>query len=290
MKKSTKVFALFGVFFLYTFAYFRSDGFVVTKLTSPISYSEEWRIPITDDWNRILQILDQPFQYLDSGRQCFVFESADKEYVIKFLNHERFYMSDFLKKIPLPDILEIKRAKKIQTRTDRIENFFNSFKIGYDLLKEETGILFMQLRPTGCFEKKLKIKDVSKHEHEIDLNRVNFILQKRADSMIYPYLSQLDETLFKEAIDDIVELVSSRIQKGIMDDDLNVEVNIGFLDQKPLMIDIGRLFLDPNISEPQNYGIELEKSTRFLEKWLDLHHPKMDNYLREKRVCYKREE
>jgi len=283
MKKRYRLCALLGVTLLYTFAYFRSDGFVVTKLNSPIAYSEEWHIPKTDDWNEILKILDQPFHYLDSGRQCFVFESADKRYVIKFLNHARFYMSDILKKIPLPDSLDEKRAKKIQTRTDRIENFFNSFKIGYDLLKEETGILFMQLKPSGHFEKKLKILDVSKHAHEIDLNSVNFILQKRADSMIYPYLSQLDEVSFREAIDQILELVGSRIEKGIMDDDLNVEVNIGFLDQKPLMIDIGRLFLDPTISEPQNYASELEKSTRFLEKWLESNHPKMAEYLRKER-------
>jgi len=272
-----RIFPYFLTALLGVFAFFRSDGFVVTKLSSDLVYQDQWDLPLPDV--DILQVLDQKFTYLASGRQCFVFESEDHQVVIKFLNHARFYMHPLLKNVPLPESLHTMRMRKIQKRHARIQDFMNSFMIGCKKLKQESGILFAQLKPSGMFQKPLHIFDVSHHEHLIDLNCVNFIVQRKVDQMIYPYLDSLEKGAFCEALDRILMLVAGRIHKGIMDDDLNVEVNIGFLHQEPIMIDVGRLCVDPNLQ----FSKELEKSTRFLHRWLEKSHPEMVDYFVKKR-------
>src|SRR5258706_12163985 len=74
---------------------------------SPLSAQEKENID---------KILTEPFSFLGSGGQCYAFVSKDEKYVLKFFKQ---------KANPCP--------------------LFNSCKIAYETLKEETGMLALHL-------------------------------------------------------------------------------------------------------------------------------------------------
>lgn len=263
-------------------AHFRTQGFIESKIYQQFSFRPSWEIfkRNQEDWETVDQIISQDFHYLDAGRQCFVFESRDHKWVIKFINHERFHFPKSLTVFPLPALLEKLRKERIERRTKRIDDFFSSFRIGYSDLKDETKILFVQLNPLSRWKKPLCIFDPVGHKHFIDLNKVPFILQRKAEK-IYPYLRQIesDEKKFQEAIDSFVNFLVKRIQKGVLDDDLNVEGNIGFFEDQAILIDTGRLFYVEDLKDKENFSVELKKSSKYLHRWLQKEYPKMASYL-----------
>lgn len=282
-KKMVKVFCLLILVAAASFfAHFRTEGFSVSKIISDFSCDPLWDTdPLPEsEWNKVVSLLDQKFTYLGSGRQCFVFQSEDEKYVIKFLNHERFFLSKFFTFLPAPAFLEKIRQEKMEKRHKRIEAFFKSFHIGYQRMREETGILYLQLNRSKDFQKHLTIVDKIGYTHQVDLNEVEFLLQKKAD-MIYPTLDKLavDKTAYKKALDSFLDLLTSRVVKGIVDDDLNVPMNIGYLEGRAILIDIGRLFLDPSLVRPERFSGELMKSSKFLRRHLAKTNPEMASYL-----------
>ena len=254
-------------------------GFQLSKIHSSFEVNPAWDLPSlsAEEKNRILKILDQKFFYLDKGRQVFVFESEDGKYVIKFFNQERFRLPDWMKKIPLPAYFEKRREFELNKRRQRVIPSFVSFKLAYGKMKKETAFVFLQLNRIHQFKKMLVIIDPMKRRREIDLNSVEFVIQRKA-KMLYPALEQIkkekgDEE-FKNAIQSVLKLIASRLSKGIVDDDLDVEVNYGFLGEEAVMIDAGRLSEDLRVVLQHPYfKRELIKSTKFFAGWLKKHHP-----------------
>ncbi len=264
-------------------SHFRMEGFSCDKILSPFAYDPLWETsPLSEEKRQeVLSILGQKFTYLGAGRQCFVFVSEDGKYVLKFLNHERFFVPAWVKRIPLPDSLETFRRGKIERRHARIEAFFTSFHIGYHRLKEESGMVYLQLNRSHTFSQKVKVVDPIGYTHSVDLNETEFILQKRAEG-IYPTLKVCanEEIAWKKTLNSYLDLLENRAKKGIVDDDLNMD-NIGFLGDKAVLIDTGRLFLDPSLKRPDRFADELQKSSKFLMKKLREEFPDMASYLQE---------
>lgn len=264
-------------------SHFRMEGFSCDKILSPFPYDPLWETASMPEEKKqeVFSILGQKFTYLGAGRQCFVFASEDGKYVLKFLNHERFFIPAWMKRVPLPDSLEAFRQEKIGRRHGRIEAFFTSFHIGYHRLKEESGMVYLQLNRSHTFAQKVKIVDPIGYEHPIDLNETEFILQKKAEG-IYPTLKEhaKEESAWKKMLNSYLDLLENRAKKGIVDDDLNID-NIGCLGDKAILIDTGRLFLDPSLKRPDRFADELQKSSKFLMKKLREEFPAMASYLQE---------
>ena len=104
------------IVFLPILSVFRTDGFIIDKIYSRFPWEKSWEVANKQDIETIQQILDQPYFYLDCGRQCFVFKSKDDKWVIKFINHERFFFPKILSGIYLPEFLDRLRSKKIKVR------------------------------------------------------------------------------------------------------------------------------------------------------------------------------
>jgi hypothetical protein len=261
----------------------RTDGFSVDKILCPFTGDPLWNTASFSDeeQKRVEDILQQKFRYLDAGRQCFVFESEDGKYVLKFLNHERFFVSDWIKEIPLPHFLDAIRKERVERRHNRIDAFFRSFLIGFERLKAEAGLLYLQLNPSQSFFKTVTIVNPIGYEHTVDLSRVEFILQKKAEGL-YSSLEQKSEDpkSWQGTLDSYVGLMVARAKKGIVDDDLNYG-NIGVMEGKAILIDTGRLFLDPSLKRPERFAAELKKSSKYLKNKLSKEYPQMASYLDE---------
>ena len=83
MRIFLKVFlAIFLIVVILEVKYFLTAGFVPKKIIYQASYRSDLEIS-SDFFEKNSSVLDQEFNYLNKGRQSYVFESKDKKYVIK---------------------------------------------------------------------------------------------------------------------------------------------------------------------------------------------------------------
>ena len=78
----------------------KTDKFTILSITPKRAFNPEFEVGVADK-NEMQKILAQPFTYLGYGAQAFVFESADKEYVLKLLK-QRIYTTPLRHRAPLP--------------------------------------------------------------------------------------------------------------------------------------------------------------------------------------------
>ncbi len=268
MRKFFQIFCPISVFILTAYlGYIRTDGFRTDILSSNVD-SPAYKTSVPENFEEIEDILSKPFVYLTRGRQSFVFESLDQKYVIKFLDSSRFKKMYYFEFIPLWHSLEKQRQKHINRRKQRQKADFRSYQIAYEVLKEDTGILFVHLNKSSIFKNKLTIYNKQKQTHELDLDSVVFILQKKAGSF-YQTLETSQDSDFDYYLKSFMDMADRRTQKMIIDDDIGKKRrNWGVENNKVITIDVGRFYFDEKLIYPHAYRTEMLKATKTLRRYL----------------------
>jgi hypothetical protein len=266
MKKFLIRFFIYLTFFS-IWSFYRLEGFNVSKIEADLNTQEV--VPTGD----ITQMLNQEFYYLAKGHQCFAFVSEDQRYVIKLINQRRFDLPWFVRPLMIfPYIKELNYSRFVRKKPS-----YESYQIAYKHLKDETKILYIQIGLKKRLQHFIKIKDKTKHEHKIDLCKVEFVLQERVEP-IYEYLNRIyneSGSKFQKAIASFLDIVAARIHKNIKDDDLDIQINYGFLKDQAVLIDPGRLTIDYQLQDFSNQKIEMIKSTKKLREWINFNYPEM---------------
>ena len=226
----------------------------MTRIQSNLSYHPEWDVPQTNE-NEIKAILSQPYYYLGRGVQSFVFVAQDGKTVIKFFRHHRL-------------------------RTDaKVAKDFGSYLLAYNRLREETGLLYLHLNKTNHLKQTLEIVDKLGIHHPIDLDKYEFIVQRKA-TLTYPAFDEwitegkTDEA--KEALTSLVHLLKTRAERGIFDKDPDLNTNFGFIGTMAVQIDVGRY----RVKEIPFDRNELIRITDHLHQWLMERSPVLDEHLK----------
>ncbi len=226
---------------------------------------------------------DQPYRYLGSGGQCFAFVSQDNRYVIKFFK-THFVKLGSLTFQTLPIFSEDSRKRKIEKALFKLRRDFNSYIIASGDLKEETGVLYLHLNKTTDLNKKLCITDKLGIKRTLELDRFEFAIQRRAE-LAYPHIDSLIQNKeldkAKAAIRSLIDLSLARCKKGIFDEDAKIERNFGFLDDKPIFIDIGRFVKDPSRQSSAVHQKDLRDIVYQLRLWIKSNHPDLVSYFNE---------
>lgn len=186
--------------------------------------------------------------------------SADGNYVLKLFNPRipkrgKWYLEwKNWKKTYSP-----KWMKREWFQTDkRLEKIFAQHKIAFSLLREETGLLFLHLAPSDRICHYVHVTDRSGKTHILNLNQTPFVLQKKA-ILAENYLSGLVQenkiAEAKEAIARIEQLFAKRLQVGITDPNQTMHNNYGFIDGRPIQIDVGRIRLDSGLASDEQKRI-----------------------------------
>lgn len=218
-----------------------TDGFTVYSITAELpSTKEDFASSDVSEITPLLPIFDQPFTYLAKGAQCYAFISKDGQYVIKFLKKKLFTEPKIYKYIPF---YTSTYNQKLERKEKKLIEEFTSYSIALEELSEETGLVYLHLNKTSLLNKKITLIDRLNIAHMIDLDKTEFILQKKGD-LIYPTLNALKE---KNEIEEAKHLISSlcyllekRAKKNIVDTDPNVSKNFAVINSSPIQIDIGR--------------------------------------------------
>jgi hypothetical protein len=247
-----------------------TDGFKICKILSDVS-DPKWDVPplAESELSVVKQALEQPFSYLSKGSQAFVFVSEDQQYVLKLIRYNHITPS-FFDKLLSP--------ARCQALDGKLEKDFTSYKIAYEELKEETGLLFLHLTKTDFFHQKLIIVDKIGIAHTLDLDKTEFILQKRVEPL-YPYLKNLmakkQEAEAKALISHLVSLLADQYKKGIINSDVDLFKNFGCLGKQVIELDVGSLKRGVN----PHYREEIRKVTECLHQKLSQDCPSLDRHL-----------
>jgi hypothetical protein len=267
------------------FCHSKTDGFALHKIRSSLSYCSDWEVPSStlQDNEEIAAILDQPFYYLSKGAQSYVFASKDGQTVIKFFRVYHLQPPLWMRILPFPPPLQPYQICKMIEKRRGLDKDFNSYKLAFQELKNETGLLYIHLNKTDYLKKSLTIFDKIGIGHQLDLDQMEFLIQKKA-SLVFPSITDLVKTegieSAKEAISALVKLlVLIRCEKGIFDKDPELNTNFGFLHKIPLQIDVGRFRLAQAHKNPEDYHDDVIRITDNFRQWLDKNYPPLSEHL-----------
>lgn len=271
MKRSIKMIpALFFLYLVARFCHHETAGFRIAKI-------EGNTFAMRCDSKADPSIFDQKFHYFGRGLQSFSFLSEDGKLVLKIFNNRYQKRIFWLEHLPF-------FQKKVELAYQKLERNFTSYKIAYEELPKETGILYFHPSTTQEFSKKLHLVDKLGIEHLVDLDKTAFLIQRRA-TLFYPYLQQLiEENKIEEAkaaLASYLSYLKLRASKGIGDHDPLIRANMGFYEGEPMQIDVGPFYKDESLKDPLVCKKHLESFTLALKHHLENHYPELASYLHE---------
>lgn len=231
-------------------------GFHPAKLYLRLPYRAEWESPPMG--KEIEEILRQPFTYLSRGSQSYVFESQDKNYVLKLFRYNR---SQF----PL-----IQNAKKWFHRKEKanlfskMEKTFQAFSMAFREARECTQLLYVHLNPNCERSLFVSLSDPIGRKWKLPIGAYRFALQKKVDpfksTLIQAYTSKNAEEM-KRLLDSFIVLLYERTGKCIRNSDHNLWPNFGFFEGQAIEIDCGNYRKRPEMSDPE---LRIQEMHRFI--------------------------
>lgn len=215
-----------------------------------------------------------PYVYLGHGKQSMVFENADKTYVLKLFYWKRPLRKNWYRKaenwlrFASPNWI-LKTAKK----KGKLKKLFTRNIWGFEDLPEETALAHVHFSKT-IKPIPISLIDRKGKTHLLDLADFPFVIQKKIE-LIPDYLDAKllagDILGAKQAVLGLREYFKRRIQMGYIDNPEVFAKNYGFLDDKPVQIDIGRF------AKPAQFDVkkEQEKVFKNLDKYILKHFPQL---------------
>jgi hypothetical protein len=257
----------------------RTPGFSLEAILASLPFHPEWEGRASSDHEKleVTKALSQSYRYLGSGGQCFSFVSDDGKYVIKFIKQKAFDIPIWMNHFPLPFLIDWRREKKRAKRDAKRDKVFTAFKLSFDHLSSETGLLYVHLNQTEHLNKELSFCDAVGKMHLLNLDELEFVIQKKAD-LAYHTLDSLMEKKdiegAKLAIDELLLLNVNLYQKGFRNRDANFRSNCGFIPgTQAILIDVGRVVFTTEIKDPKNYKEELLRITPKFRLYLSTQYP-----------------
>lgn len=261
-----------------------TDGFTMENITSDFPYDPRWEIRPLNPQEQVVvdNVLNQKFKYLGKGCQSYVFESEDGNYVIKFFKYQRFrnkFLIDTFTFIPAVNRYRDIRAAKKQRK---LEGVFSSWKIAFEDLKPETGLVFVHLNKSSNLQKTILFTDKTGIEHSVNADEVEFLVQRKAKMLcptIDAHMANNDIQGAQELLLKLLGTILSEYNRGYADNDHALMQNTGVMDGTPVHIDVGQFVKNPEVMQPIVYKQELFTKTYKFRIWLKEHHPELATFL-----------
>lgn len=266
-----------------------TGGFTVSNIASDIPANPKWdtHTLTASEKKSIEQALDQEYVYLGRGCQAYVFASTDGKYVIKFFKYQRFRPQTWINLFTFIPAVESYQEGKILEKQDKLDKVFISWKIAYEKLQPETGVIYIHLNKTDFWHKNIVIRDKIGMKHTIDLDQTEYMLQSRA-TMLGPAIDQMmadgKQAQSELLIDRLLTMLVSEYARGYADNDHALMQNTGVLNGYPIHIDIGQFIKNDIVKAPKVYKQELFDKTFRFHRWLQESYPVLADHLKTRLV------
>ena len=261
-----------------------TGGFQLRKVRFSLPINGEWKTILTEEKKgEIDAILRQKFFYLGKGRQSFVFTSEDGNYVLKLFRYHLVKPKFFLHLLRFVPFWDEYRRYRIASKRMQLENWMKSYKIAYDYLQKETGILFVHLTKTKDFPENIKIYDPLGREYLLDINEYGFLLQKKTE-LFHDVIKRLVKEKKKEALTILLshylDTIFSRHFKGVNNKDPSWLRNFGSIGYKEVYeIDVGRYTFAPSSQDREVLSLYLHRYIKTLLSLFEMEYPEMADIL-----------
>lgn len=277
MKK--KIFFLF-LFLLLCFwgagrAYYAlTDGFSPSNLEPAYCYRPSEDLPTLSDEAKELveRLLSSEFVYLGKGCQSYVFASEKEPYVLKLVKHHRFRTKPWLDMAAFLPVFDRYKRQRQAHKEKKMRVLLDGWATAYSHLSEETGVVWSYLGQESPLALKAVIKDKNGRRFEIDLQKTQFLLQRRVEEMLCPHLRDLlQENRLEEGkavIDRLLAMIVGEYARGFADYDHAVMQNTGIANGMPVHIDVGQLTYEEAAKEDVLWKQHLYNKTYRLRHWL----------------------
>lgn len=275
------IIALYGIGRLY---YYLTGGFTEANIVSDFPFQPQWEVrPLSrHEQEEFEKAVDQPYRYLGKGCQSYVFGSEDGQYVIKFFKYQRYRLQPWLAYFPpLPAIVKY-RQEKMDKKWNKLNGFVKSWKIAFENLKEETALVFVHLNKTDHLNQKMTLFDKLGQKHEIDLDSMEFCIQRRAGMLcdtLLAFQSNGDLIGAQQLIHQLLNTILSEYARGLADNDHALMQNTGVAQGRAVHIDVGQFVFNENVKKPEVFHQELFTKTYKFKIWLREYYPELGEYL-----------
>ena len=259
-------------------------GFTIGNITSDFKPDPRWDTqPLTlEEQKTVSQILSQSFHYLGKGCQSYVFESEDGKYVIKFFKYQRYRPKFWLDFLTFIGPIEKIRERSAEKKRHRIEGLFTSWKIGYDQLRHETGLVYVHLNKGDTLNQQISIFDKMGFQHTLDADKMEFLIQKKAKMLC----ATIDELMAKgqqhEAeilLSRLVKMIVGEYNSGYADNDHALMQNTGVYEGTPIHVDVGQFVYDERMKNPEISHQEIFNKMYKFRVWLQQTHAELIPHL-----------
>ena len=229
-------------------------------------------------------ILSQRFSYVGHGHQMTAFESEDHRYVLKLFNPRPALNPEAFQSIRgMKHMCSLKWISHAYLKRQfLIKQLAGSYKIAFEDLKEETGLIYIHLDDSTCLSKAVHLSTKKGAQEWLQLDKVPFILQAKAE-IAADHLGQLiRENRMEEAKTALANLYvffEARARKGITDRQQTLYNNYGFIGDKVVQIDVGRIRRDENIRKMP--GKEISRVFGHINKFLSAKYPQLSPFFLE---------
>lgn len=266
------------IFILARVYYALTDDFRLSNITYPIPYEESWEIekPSPTEEKQIEQILAQPFTYLGKGAQSYAFVSEDGKYVLKFFKFKHLRRSIFVDALPPIGYLKVYKDKQKARKERKLFGVFKSYRLAFEVDKDESGLIFIQLNTEGNPKRYATVVDKIGIKREIDLQNYPFILQYKGQTLKFV----LDELLKKGDIQtaelrlgQILALYAGEYSQGVYDHDHGIMQNTGFVGDKPIHLDVGKLMREEKMRDKSYAKQDAELVVEKINFWVKKNYP-----------------
>lgn len=261
-----------------------TDGFSVRHISSDFAYDKRWETHALSQtqFEEIQNILSQKFTYLGKGCQSYVFLSDDGTYVIKFFKYQRLRPRDFEFWFSFIPAVKKNLDQKIEKKRLKREGFFSSWVVAFDHLSEQTGLVYVHLNKSSNLEKKVTIIDKIGMSHELNMDDMEFLIQKKATMLCSTIDSlmadgKIEET--KNLLTRLIQMIVLEYKEGIADHDFAIMQNSGVYEGRPVHIDVGQFEKQEVFKTTGYYYQELFNKTWKFRIWLRKAHPELLTHL-----------
>jgi len=236
--------------------YWATKGFSYRRIQGPVHTGK------LEIWNAEAdQALSQRYFYIGRGRQCFAFESEDGKYVVKLPRTDIYQIPLWLRVLPFKS----KRERLRASRSKQEAFIFESFRIAYDALQKETGMIALHIGRTEPKDKWITLYNAAGFKFHLPVDQTTFVLQHKHPILMKAFLASLENGDRKEAeriLDAFIDVVVDRGKRGIWNRDESFLRNYGFDGQRAYQIDVGSFYYKEN-------GIASIRDTMHpVRKWL----------------------
>lgn len=252
--------------------------FVLANITYEMPYQQDWETPPLTEGQRLHfdEILNQKFYYVGKGAQSYAFKSADDKYILKFFKFKHLKPSIFVAFLPSMGFFKSYKEKQIERKSRLLRSVFDGYRLAYEVHAPETGLIYIHLNKSGNLNKTVVVKDKIGFEKKIDLDEVPFVLQEKVKTTrmtMTELMHKGDISLVEQRIKQIFDLYLLEYNKGIYDRDHGVLHNTGFVNEKPIHLDVGKLTKDERMKKKEYFKPDLLLIVQKFNTWFKANYP-----------------